>query len=236
MDAEMDAIIATHPDLLSATHHPLVQPSDASIPRPTRTLQDVWHVMRRVTKSIDQSHSLAKQFSRWLRDAILVPDKIDRAQVEAVLKKGNITWNQAVRSKPEWVWARVRRYIPPPEYLESVLDTLFKTHADVICSSSGIKLFNSATHKAAQAMLGDVHRGWLTDPPGIALYNRLRTDSNGLPTWHDIRGSNSLEGGVHRPVRDRFASLGASVELSVALFSDFCYRKNVEVRDSSEIV
>ncbi|KAJ7662182.1 hypothetical protein DFH06DRAFT_1325495 [Mycena polygramma] len=228
MDPQIDAIIATHPDPTETTHHPLVQPSDASLLRPTRTLQDVWHEMRRVTHTIDQRHSLTKQFSRWLRDAILVPDKIDRAQVEAVLKKGNLTWSQAVRSKPEWVWARVRRYIAPPEYLESVLDTLFKTHANVTCSTHGIKLFNADTHKAAQAMLADVRRGWLTDPPGVALYNRLRIDKNGLTIWHDLRGTNSLEGGVHRPVRDQFASLGASVELTVALLSDFCYRKNVE--------
>ncbi|KAJ7801592.1 hypothetical protein B0H14DRAFT_3489350 [Mycena olivaceomarginata] len=106
MDAEMDAIIATHPDPVNATHHPLIQPSDTSLPRPTRTLQDILHEMKRVTKTIDQRHSLAKQFARWLRDALLVPDKIDRAKVEAVLKKSNITWEQALRSKPEWVWER----------------------------------------------------------------------------------------------------------------------------------
>ncbi|KAF7369576.1 hypothetical protein MVEN_00288100 [Mycena venus] len=227
MDAEMDAIIATHPDPVNSTHHPLVQPSDTSLPRPTRTLQDIWHEMRRVTKTIDSRHSLAKQFARWLQDAILVPDKIDRAMVEAVLKKAGITWAQAVRSKPEWVWERVRRYIPPAEYLILVLETLFKTHADAICSTHGIKLFNAETHKAAQLMLEDVRRGWLSDPAGVAVYNRLRTDKNGLTIWHDIRGTNSLEG-FHRILRDRFGSLGASVELSMALLSDFCYWKNVE--------
>jgi hypothetical protein len=192
-------------------------------------LQDILHEMKRVTKTIDQRHSLAKQFARWLRDALLVPDKIDRAKVEAVLKKSNITWEQALRSKPEWVWERVRRYIPPAEYLEPVLKTLFKTHASAVCSTHGIKWFTAETWKAAQAMLEDVRRGWLSDPAGVALYNLLRFDKNGLPLWHDIRGTNSLEG-VHRIVRDRFASLGASVELSVALLSDFCYRKNVDVR------
>jgi PHD/YefM family antitoxin component YafN of YafNO toxin-antitoxin module len=38
-------------------------------------------------KHIPREHSLAKQFSRWLRDAIFVPDKLDKARVEAVLKK-----------------------------------------------------------------------------------------------------------------------------------------------------
>ncbi|KAJ7159203.1 hypothetical protein C8R43DRAFT_1177962 [Mycena crocata] len=229
MDAEVDALIAVYPDpLATSANHPLVQPSDASLPHSTNTFQDIWHEMRRVTKTIDSRHSLAKQFARWLRDAILVPDKIDKAQVEAVLKKGGITWNQAVRSKPDWVWARVRRYIPPAEYLEPVLQKLFDTHADAVCSQHGIKLFNEETHKAAEAMLDDLRQGWLSDPPGVALFNRLRTDKNGLSVWHCERGTNSLEGGVHMPVRDRFGSLGASVELTMALLSDFCYRKNVE--------
>ncbi|KAJ7119377.1 hypothetical protein C8R46DRAFT_1364814 [Mycena filopes] len=222
MDPEVDALFAAHADIL-------IQPADDdSKPRATNTYQHVWHEMRRVTKTLDSSHSLAKQFARWLRDAILLPDKIDKARVEAVLKKGKITWNQAVRSKPEWVWERVRRYIPPPEYLVPVLDKLFKTHANVVCSKHKIKLFNADTHKAARAMLDDVGRGWVTDPPGVAVFNRLRTDKNGLSIWHCIRGTNSLEGGVHMPIRSRFGSLGASVELTVALVSDFCYRKNVE--------
>jgi hypothetical protein len=232
-DPEFDALVAAY-DPLDAPpqqNHPLIQPSDNSTPRPTRTLQDVLHLMMRVTKKIDKRHSLAKQFSRWLRDAMFIPDKIDKAQVEAVLKKGGITWNQAVRSRPEWVWARVRRYIPPPDVLEPMLAKLFKTHAGVMCSKNNIPLFNDDTQHAADLLLSDVRKGLVSDPAGLALYNRLRTDRNGLPIWHCNRGTNSLEGGVHRPVRDRFGSFGASVEMTVALLSDFCYRKNVEVRE-----
>jgi len=173
---------------------------------------------------------MAKQFSRYLRDALLVPDEIDKASVEAFLKKKNITRDQAVRSKSDWVWQRARRYIPPPEALEPVLVELFKTHADIVCTRRKFKLFNADCHKAAKLMLADVRNGWLSDPPGVALYNRLRTDENGLSIWHCKRGTSGLEGGVHRTVRSRFGSLGASVEMLVALLSDFCYRKNVEVR------
>ncbi|KAJ7461210.1 hypothetical protein FB451DRAFT_1498462 [Mycena latifolia] len=230
-DPETDALISAYEDPLDApphANHPLIQPSDDSAPKPTRTFQDVWHLMGRVTKKIEKRHSLGKQFARWLRDAMLIPDKIDKAQVEAVLKRSGIIWNQAVRSRPDWVWARVRRYIPPPDVLEPILKKLFKTHADLRCSQHKIRLFEEGTHHAAEALLSDVRKGWVSDPAGVALYNKLRIDGNGLTVWHCDRGSNSLEGGVHRPVRDRFGSLGASVEMSVALLSDFCYRKNVE--------
>ncbi|KAJ7661811.1 hypothetical protein B0H17DRAFT_1144535 [Mycena rosella] len=163
-------------------------------------------------------------------DALIAthPNPLDRLSAATHHPLGKITWDQAVRSQPDWVWVRVRRYIPPSDYLEPVLEKLLKSHANLICSKHGITLFNGETHKAAQAMLEDVRRGWLTDPPGIALYNRLRTDKNGLSVHHCNRGTNDLEGGVHMPLQHRFGSLGASVELSVALLSDFCYRKNVE--------
>ncbi|KAJ7739783.1 hypothetical protein DFH07DRAFT_778607 [Mycena maculata] len=231
MDPDIDAFIATHQDgpvPPTSDSHPHVQPAQATAPRPTRTFQDILHEMQRLTKHIPREHSLAKQFSRWLRDAIFIPDKLDKARVEAVLKKKGETWDRAVRSKPDWVWLRVRRYVPPPEVLEPILDTLFKTHANVRCSRKKIKLFNAECHKAAKLMIEDVQKGWVSDPPGVALYNRLQTDDKGLDIWHCIRGTNSLEGSVHNPVRSRFGSRGASVELTVSLLSDFCYRKNVE--------
>jgi hypothetical protein len=161
---------------------------------------------------------------------LLLPDKIDKARVEAVLKKDGKTWDQAVRSKPDWVWDRVRRYLPPPDSLEPVLKKLFDTHRDLKCSRRNIRLFDDDTRKAAAAMIEDVRKGWVSDPAGYALYNRLRTDKNGLDIWHCIRGTSGLEGSVHMPVRSRFGSLGASIELTVALLSDFCYRRNLEVR------
>ncbi|KAJ7152904.1 hypothetical protein C8R46DRAFT_912792, partial [Mycena filopes] len=232
MDPDLDAAIALHPEgpapSTTGSVHPLVQPAHSDGPWPTRTFQDVLHEMERLNKHINKDHSLAKQFSRWLRDAILVPDKIDKARVEAVLKKRGKTWAKTVRNNPDWVWQRVRRFIPPPDILEAVLKKLFATHANLPCSKNNIRLFNEDCRKAAAAMLDDVRKGWVSDPPGIALFNRLRTDEAGLPIWHCIRGTSSLEGGVHMPVRSRFGSLGASVEMSVAHLSDFSYRKNIE--------
>jgi hypothetical protein len=232
MDPTIDAYIATHPEGPEiGAPHPLVQPAEATGPRPTRTFQDIWHLMNRLIKHIDRrNHSLGKEFARFLRDAIFVPDKIDKAQVEAVLKADGITWDQAVRSKPGWIWERVRRYVPPPEILVPILTELFKSHANLKCSKTGAKLFNAACHKAAKLIIEDVRKGWVSDPPGVAMYNRVRLDRYGLWIFHDIRGTNGLEGGVHHTVRSKFGSLGASVELTVGLLSDYCYRKNVEVR------
>ncbi|KAJ7213263.1 hypothetical protein C8J57DRAFT_1602153 [Mycena rebaudengoi] len=161
MDAEIDAYIATshqHGPAESpsaAPHHPLVQPTEPEGPRPTRVFQDTFHEMQRVNRHISKDHSLAKQFSRFLRDVLLVPDKIDKARVEAVLKKNGKTWEQAVRSKPDWIWDCVRRYVPPPDVVEPVLKKLFDTHSNLKCSRRNIRLFDSDTHKAVAGS----HRG-----------------------------------------------------------------------------
>ncbi|KAJ7138769.1 hypothetical protein C8R43DRAFT_955243 [Mycena crocata] len=155
MDPELDAVIANYPEQAASIDHPIVQPATSD--------------------TIKRRHPLGKQFARWLRDAFLVPDAVDKARVEAVLKKGGITWESGT-----------------------------------------------------SAMLEDVRKGWVSDPPGVALYKHLRTDENGLTVWHSDRGTNGLEGGIHNPVRRYFKSLGASVEMGIALLSDSCFRKNLQ--------
>ncbi|KAJ7145231.1 hypothetical protein C8R46DRAFT_1045557 [Mycena filopes] len=229
---EFSELVANYPEPAESLNHPIIQPATGVIP--TRTLQDAWHEMNRLNEPIKRRrHSLGKNFVRWLRDAIFVPDKIDKARVEAVLKKGGITWNQGIRSKPDWIWERVRRYIPPPDQLEPILKKLFTTHADLECAKRKIRLFDEKCRKAADAMLEDVRKGWVSDPAGLGIFNRLRTDRNGLPVWHSIRGTNTVEGGVHMPLKRHFKSLGASVEMSVMLLSDFSYCKNVEIQSGS---
>ncbi|KAJ7936744.1 hypothetical protein B0H13DRAFT_2303452 [Mycena leptocephala] len=121
------------------------------------------------------------------------------------------------------------QYVPSPEILIPILLELFRSHADLKCSKTGSKLFNADCHKAAKLIIEDVRKGWVSDPPGVAMFNRVRIDKHGLWIWHSIRGTSGLEGGIHHTVRSKFGSLGASVELTVALLSDYCYRKNVEL-------
>jgi hypothetical protein len=48
----------------------------------------------------------------------------------------------------------------------------------------------------AQGVLHDVKKGWISDPSAIPLYTVNGCDKNGLPPFHCIRGTNSVEGGV----------------------------------------
>ncbi|KAJ6595714.1 hypothetical protein DFH09DRAFT_1072657 [Mycena vulgaris] len=106
--------------------------------------------------------------------------------------------------------SRKRRFILPPDVLEPVLVTLFKPHADLKCHR---KKFNAECHKAAALMIGDVRKGWVS---GVALYNILRTNEKAFQYTT-----------ASEPIRLTQWYFRA-VEMTVALLSDFCYRKNVE--------
>ena len=68
----------------------------------SHVLGDIWHLMNQF--KIPLSHGLHWPFAQALRDALFVPDLVDKAAVEAVLQKRNVTWEQMVLWKPEWVW------------------------------------------------------------------------------------------------------------------------------------
>ncbi|KAE9397154.1 hypothetical protein BT96DRAFT_996110 [Gymnopus androsaceus JB14] len=54
-------------------------------------------------------------------------------------------------------------------------------------------------------------------------------DRDGLPLYRTIRGTNSIEGGVHMAIRRIFGSLRASPELAVSLLSNWILRRNTRV-------
>ncbi|THU80100.1 hypothetical protein K435DRAFT_874751 [Dendrothele bispora CBS 962.96] len=176
----------------------------------SRILADVFHEIHKVTKTISRRHSLHKRFATAYSDTLLIPDEADKNAVEAVLKKMDISWNVMRAKSPDWLWKRVRRYIPPKEVLFPILKEFFGCWGNIKCSVRKIPLFTEETWKKAQAVLQDVQKGWLSDPDSIPL------------------GTNSVEGAIHNPMRRSFAALKASPELADALTADFRHRHNVK--------
>jgi hypothetical protein len=85
---------------------------------------------------------------------------------------------------------------------------------------TGQALFSEETWKKVKGVLHDVHKGWVSDPIGIPLYSIRFCDKHGLPVYHCIWRTNSVEGAVHNLIRRNFASLNASVELADCLIAD----------------
>lgn len=98
------------------------------------------------------------------------------------------------------------------------------------CSRSGRTLFDSLAWKQAPSILKTVQLGHVSDPPGVQLYYKTkRLDRYGLTVYRCIRGTNSLEGGVHQNLIRKFGSFGAGPELANAMLTEYRLRHNIDV-------
>ncbi|SCZ97941.1 BZ3500_MvSof-1268-A1-R1_Chr3-3g06472 [Microbotryum saponariae] len=175
-----------------------------------RILLDPWHFFDQIY--VSKKHGAAKAFARAFSDAVFIPNSDDRVLLEARLAKLGITCEEAVRS-PVWnkkLWRRVRRWIPPPSVLEPLIREVFDKFGALIDAKTTQPLFNKAAHEAAKRCLEAIRKGQASDPVGIELYTDRgpcggpdgKAD-DGVRVYSCQRGTNSLEGGIHRNVRQR---------------------------------
>ncbi|KAJ7689206.1 hypothetical protein B0H17DRAFT_1135244 [Mycena rosella] len=197
-------------------------------PVPSRILADVFHEIDKVCRTISRKHTLRRHFARAFSDTMLVSDLGDKTAVEAVLAAKGLTWDQTRGKSPAWFWRRVRRYIPQKDVLHHILSEFFDAWATAKCSVTGLPLFSDDTRQKADGVFKDVAEGWISDPVGIPLYTVEGTDKNQLTIYHNTRGTNSVEGSVHNPIRRNSAALNASPELADSLAADWRHRHNVD--------
>ena len=195
----------------------------------SRVLKDVWHVLDMLY--ISRQHGAGRAFAIAMRDAVLIPDPEDKKQLE--LWASTLTppqsWKELTLTRPKWVWQRCKRTIPPPEQLLEAVSAVFKTYGSLKDATTGLPLFNAAAWKTSKNILQLIRLGHVSDPPGIPLYYSLRTDQHGLTVYRCIRGTNFVEGGVHRHMRDMLPSSGASVRHLLCCLKDFVLRHNLSV-------
>ena len=225
-DSDDEISLHSYDDELSISGY--VQPSESDNHSPC-LVADVFHEINKVGRTISRKHSLHHEFHTAFSDTILVPDKGDRAKMEAFLTKEGSKWEKVHQSKADWLWKQVRRYIPEKSLHYYILNEFFNAWGNVICTVTKQPLFNAESWKKAKGVLHDVKKGWISDPKGIPIYTITGYDKNGLALYHCIRGTNSVEGGVHNPIRRSFESLNASVELADCLMADFRHRHNLDV-------
>ncbi|SGZ04950.1 BQ5605_C032g11100 [Microbotryum silenes-dioicae] len=173
-------------------------------------LIDLWQFFDRIY--VSKKHGAAKAFARAFSDAVFIPNAGDRLLMEARLAKFGMTWEEAVRS-PVWnkkLWRRVRQWIPPPGILEPLVREVFEKLGDSERPSIG-----SSWHRA-------VHRPWaLRGPDGKA--------DDGVRLYSCQRDTNSLEGGIHRNLRQRFPKSGVSPSHVNACMADYVLVHNLTV-------
>jgi hypothetical protein len=208
----------------------------------TRVLDDAFHFMQRLIRLLLKSHSAFDSFVHDFSRAIFLCDQNDERKVRAVVEAKGLSWEYYQRGKSHHLHKRIRRIIPDPKTLHKRLTTLFLCYQDVRCvasgsnkSRAGAKLFSPEAVQMSKRLLQTVALGFLSDPPGIPLYYVMGTDRDGLTLYRTIRGTNSVEGGVHMAIRRTFGSLQASPEMSEATIINWVGRRNATVSHVSSL-
>ncbi|KAG6818631.1 hypothetical protein H0H93_003310 [Arthromyces matolae] len=207
-------------------------PADPNIFKNTirsRVVKDVFHMFNMLR--ISTSHGLRVPFAQTLRDAVLVPHPDDKQRIEAWLATKDLRWDDVVKFKPNWLWRHCRRTIPPPEILYPLVHDIFMTWGPLKDAKSHVPLFTPSLWKVAKNILELIRNGYLSDPPGVALYYIIGLDkkAGGLPIYRCLRGTNLVEGGVHTHLRSMLPSCGASVRHMITCLRDFILRHNLLV-------
>lgn len=190
-------------------------------------LDDPYHIMARIRCS--RLHGAALQFAWAFRDALFVPDPVIKQRlVDFFISKGT-TFERVMASNSAWINAHLPRRIPPAHRLFPVLRQLFDEYKDLVDANTNGTLFDDVCRRKAEGILTDVLSGYVSDPPGIELYVAIGTDMHGLMLYRCLRGTNSVEGGVHQNIIRMFQSFNASPQLAVGLLTEYVLRHNLTV-------
>lgn len=198
----------------------------------SRVLIDVWHAMARI--KISKEHGCHRPFARALRDAIFIPDKEDKMRISAYLESTGSSWEEVLRFNARWLWKRCKRIIPPPELLYPLVKEVFSLYGPLLDSEKKQPLFNTHAWKDARNVLKVIQSGLLSDPPNIPLYYQIGVDKEhgNLPLYRCVRGTNSVEGGVHHSGRRRLPISGVSARHASTRLRDFVLMHNLVVCDN----
>ena len=223
-DAKADPLGATYAQALAKL--PRLPVPDS--PVRSRVNGDIYHLMAMF--KIDIHHGIRRPFSRALRDALFIPDPEDKLLVSKALEQRMTSYEQMVLSKSDWVWKRVKRYIPPPEMLLPRITNVLQTYGPLTDAKTRQPLFNEKSWEKVTNIIENVRMGFYSDPPGVTLYANQGTDSSNIPLYRCFRGTNNVEGGVHQNIAKRFGSYNASPRFACNLLRDFVLSHNLRVR------
>ena len=200
--------------------------SNQSLTR-SRFKGDIWHLFHQF--NIPLSHGLRRPFARALSAAIFLADLNDKHAVGEVLNQKGISYESKLKSHPQWILSRVRRYVPPPEILFSRVAAVMKTYGPLKDATSGEPLFNGKCWDAVKNLLEHLRNGYYSDPPDVPLFYEIGTDRDGLRLYRCCRGTNDVEGGVHQNLIRYFASFNVSPRRAINMILVYCVRHNMQV-------
>ena len=185
---------------------------------------------------ISAAHPLRVRFTQELRDALFIPDQADKDRINAwgSTQSPPQTYEHLRNRDSLWVSQHCKHITPSPEKLYPLVSCVFHTYGPMIDPVSKKPLFSLDNWKTAKNVLDLIQNGYVSDPPGIALYTMIGLDNKngGLPRYRCSRGTNATEGGVHKHIRERLPKCGTSLRHMQATLYDFVLHHNHHVSDN----
>ncbi|KAI7874434.1 uncharacterized protein EV154DRAFT_569718 [Mucor mucedo] len=195
---------------------------------PSRVLKDAFHLIEQIPISL--RHGMAKDFKRRFRDCLFAVNEEDKKKVEEyVISIGSDRATHLVNN-PDFIWERVRRSIPPPNELASLVQDCFDKYANLVCIKTGHPLFDKESILASKRVMDQIEAGYVSDiVDGPPLYTEKGFDKNGLMRYACSRGTSSVEGSCHFNIIRKFSSFNAGPRLTNMALYDYRLFHNINM-------
>ncbi|KAJ7825530.1 hypothetical protein B0H13DRAFT_1918616 [Mycena leptocephala] len=211
--------------LLEILHKLAESPGDIDV-QYTRIKKDIFHAFHMIPIP---AHGLRAIFFRTLRDHIMRWDPELRQIVDEVCRQEfNVSFEVMLIRDPKFIKEHVPRYVPPPSVLVPAIQHVYNAFGNALDAETGRPLFDKKAWEKANAVLELAREGYLSDIPGVVVYERAGVDEYGLWKWICKRGSNKLEGGPHSDIYRKFGALNAGPRLTVNSLTDHRTRYNLQ--------
>ncbi|KAK6988809.1 hypothetical protein R3P38DRAFT_3228414 [Favolaschia claudopus] len=185
----------------------------------TRIKKDIFHAFHMIP--LPSSHGLRAVFLQTFRDHMMRWDPAIRARVDEKCRQiFKIGFDVMSIRNPRWIKKRTPRYVPPPSVLVPAIEHVFNIFGNALDAKSGQPLFNALAQQKAKAVLDLAREGYLSDPAGVVLYEKVGVDKHGLELFSCRRGTNKLEGGPHSDIYRKFGAFHAAPRLTVNSLTD----------------
>ncbi|KAK6981231.1 hypothetical protein R3P38DRAFT_3234489 [Favolaschia claudopus] len=185
----------------------------------TRILKDIFHAFHMIPISVN--HGLRAAFLHALRDHIMRWDPSARGRVDKVCREVyGLTFDQMLARNPDYIKRRTPRHVPSPNVLVPMIQHIFNTFGNALDAKTQQPLFSPTAWQKANAVLELLREGYLSDLPGVAMYEHAGVDKHGLNLYKCLRGTNNVEGGPHGDIYRKFGALHAGPRLTVNSLTD----------------
>jgi hypothetical protein len=194
----------------------------------TRVIQDIWHVMERMSRVILKKHGFCKDFMFSLMNAFFIHEQEDLERVKAYLSWKGHDFDAYLKYKSDWIHQRVRRIVPPAGELYNRVKKVFDFYETVQDAASGMDLFNEKAKKESKLILDAILDNYLSDPVGVSLYSFEGYDSHRLPLYKCVRGTNATES-IHSNLISHFSAFNCTPVYADSILAMCRHRHNFTV-------